>query len=792
MGCGNSTLPKEPLAQAEAINPPAGAAPAASASAAAASHNNGGGGGGEAKTANEGTRPKGAAPAAAAVPAPAPVPAEASAAPAIDALPADVPATVSPSLLSSVLSASLAARGAFGSEASLPSALVSSLDAGSLDGIGGEWVSDQDIAAVVEIITGGGEEAVAPSSNVAADGQAVAPKSLQLFSEATTSLEVTPQSLAELILLAGSSSEVVRLLRALDARGKRCDSMHDLPSALAQQQRDEVEASCALLPPEEKIALLQAHDFLAQSTCDLYPYARIPRVSTTGADAADPSQSLSHDHDEELELDFNQLNQQLTHTRVRANFLRPAFLAQLVHAGGRGPKPHQRHVVLLMLQHLALGERSFELPSELLTGVLEHRAQAVEAQRTLRAASVAAGSAGAAADGEGAGAEATMAPPALVSQLLPLQHSLLGLEPACISLSALMSPLQPTLESLLPTMRHLQAYLSRFLPLLGESSKAARDSGVNPGDDAATAQILRAYLIPFLKLTQPWIIQLRPYLAGLQPLFTELQPFLGATHKAYTDLQSFVHALDPLVRPAPQAWIVMDAAFAARLASCMRSLTSLHPLLKQLHPFCEGLREFTAELGVFLGQLQSLLDTLQTYQTLPLEEEADPVAPEDSAVSSIAIPWFRDGAASSRPGSAQEKDAGLSAPQFLAQYGRFLSKLAPYTSQLRPFASEMQGFVAGYTPFLGQLAPFYSQALKAGVQPLLLYLAPTDNSAAEVEGEATKGWPELPSQQSAVAAATVTATSSSGSSASNAADAATKQQAEAEMDEAALQRLLSS
>lgn len=314
-----------------------------------------------------------------------------------------------------------------------------------------------------------------------------------------------------------------------------------------------------------------------------------------------------------------------------------------------------------------------------------------------------------------------------------------------------MDPLAPSLSALTPTMRHLQAYLSRFLPLLQASSAAAREGQVAPEDDEATAQILRAYLVPFLQLMQPWLLGVRPYLAGLQPFFTELQPFLAGTHAAFTGLLPFLQGVAPFVTgdagTAPAAFL-LDGGLRGALVESTTVLVALHPLLREVHPLCQGLLQFIRELSAFLGELQALLDVLATYQTLPLEVEEEPVQRQDS-LSSIAVPWFAAGA------GAGEGDAALSAPRFLSKYGRFLGKLSPYVLQLRPFATEMKAFVENYAPFAGQLAPFYRENLRDCVAPMLLLLVPVDTEAND-----------------------------------NASDAAAA--AQAEIDEATLQRVLSS
>lgn len=610
----------------------------------------------------------------------------------------------------------------------IPAVVSSAAAAGGWDAIASDYMNEADVGALAEVLT-----AAECGLFAAGDGGG-----------ASDTLEISPQSLAELALQAGGSAEAVRLLRALDARGVRCTSMAEVPAAIAKQQEDEAAAAAALLPAEERAALLAARGFLARPTCALYPYAAAAKVASSSSATADPS-SLSLDHHEDLELDFNAVNQQLVGARVRARFLAPTFLAQLVHAAGgaAGDAP------LLVLQHLSLAEHSFELPSELLRGVLVHRAQAIEAQAGLRAKAAA----------QSASGSAVPVPGALAAQIAPLQAALSPVGPSCARLEPLMDPLIPSLAALTPTMRHLQAYLSRFLPLLQQSHAAAREAQVAPEDDEATAQILRAYLVPFLQLMQPWLLCVRPYLAGLQPFFSELQPFLAQTHAAFTCLQPFVHGLAPFVT-GDAAPFLLDAALFPALGQSAAVLAALHPLLRQLHPLCQGLLSFLSELSSFLAQLQSLLDTLAAYQTLPLEAEAEPQPPRRDSLSSIAVPWFAAGAgAGAGTGGA---DGGLSAPRFLSKYGRFVVKLAPYVQQLRPFATDMMAYVENYAPFAGQLAPFYRDNLKDCVTPLLLLLVPV---AAEPQTET----------QPDAAAGPAAATS-----------------LEAEIDEATLQRVLSS
>jgi hypothetical protein len=352
-----------------------------------------------------------------------------------------------------------------------------------------------------------------------------------------------------------------------------------------------------------------------------------------------------------------------------------------------------------------------------LRGVLTHRAQAIEAQAALRAKAAA----------QSASGSVVPVPVALSSQIAPLHAALSPVGPCCARLEPLMDPLAPSLSALTPTMRHLQAYLSRFLPLLQASSAAAREGHVAPEDDEATAQILRAYLVPFLQLMQPWLLGVRPYLAGLQPFFTELQPFLAGTHAAFTGLLPFLQGVAPFVTgdagTAPAAFL-LDAGLHAALRESTRLLVALHPLLREVHPLCQGLLQFIRELSAFLGELQGLLDVLATYQTLPLEEPEEEAVEREESLSSIAVPWFAAGA------GAGEGDAALSAPRFLSKYGRFLGKLSPYVLQLRPFATEMKAFVENYAPFAGQLAPFYRENLRDCVAPMLLLLVPVETEAS--------------------------------------------------------------
>jgi hypothetical protein len=603
--------------------------------------------------------------------------------------------------------------------------------AGNVDAIAGSYVVADDLGIVVAHLS---------SSDACT-----------LFSESKAgALEITPQSLAELLLLAGGTDELLRSLKRLDAQGIKCASMAELGPALAHLQCEDAAALASAageaLPADVVTALLAAREVLANPACELYPYALVPRITAT------PAVGAAGEHDEELELDFSHVNQLMVQTRTRLTFLAPRFLVQLVHACGRGG-PSGRLVVLDVLNGLALQERSFEAPSALLRAALLHRAAALEAQGALQTKMAA------------ADASAKVVPEALQQQVGPMVSSLAAVEPSCV-LQPLLAPLIPTLSNLTPTLRHLQAYLARFLPLLQESAAAAMAAGTAPGDDAATAQIVSAYLIPFLKLTQPWIIQLRPYLAGLQPFFEALQPNLVLTHAAFGTLQPFLASLAPHLGVSAGSAGAADSAaddsvaavsvdkvspfllstpsFVTALERVVTVLAVLHPLLRQLHPLCEGLLSFCAELGVFLAQLQSLLDLLAQYQTLPLEPDTAPKEDEgedDQELSSIARPWFPD--EEGEQAADATATAQLSAPQFLAKHGRFLGKLSPYVTQLRPFAADIDAFVQKFAPFLAQLAPFYKEQLKHVVKPMLLLLLPTSASAGASASSGTAAAPEI-------------------------------------------------
>jgi len=558
----------------------------------------------------------------------------------------------------------------------------------------------------------------------------------------------------------------------------------------------------AALPADVATAVIAAREFLSRPSCELYPYAIVPRMPAPAAASADDA-AASIDHHEDLELDFGQLNQLLVQTRTRGNFLAPTFLVQLVHASGRGPRGQP--VVLDVLNGLALQERSFEMPSALLRAALGLRGAALAAQQTLRSKAVASDSA---APGAVDPLSASTVPEPLAQQVPALVSSLSAVEPSCVSLAPLLAPLIPTLSALTPPLRHLQAYLSRFLPLLQESVGAARGAGLSPEADAPSAQILRAYLLPFFRQTQPWIVQLRPYLAGLQPFFDALQPNLVLTHAAFAQLQPFLAQLAPYVgveadekkdasssSPPPLVQSVQAApfllvgspAFTSALELVLRVLALLHPLLRQLHPLTQGLLDFCAELGVFLAQLQQLLELLAAYQTLPLEPEPAPAAAaseedDEQELSSIARPWFP---AESDPTDVAEAgapngDAQLSAPQFLARHGRFLGRLVPYVTQLRPFAGEVHAFVQKFSPFLAQLAPFYATHLKRVVTPAMIVALPTRFSASPASQETQ------PAAEAEVVEASAPASAAAGAAPPTAAAA------EPEMDEATLQRLLSS
>jgi hypothetical protein len=606
--------------------------------------------------------------------------------------------------------------------------------AGNVDAIAGSYVVADDLGLVVAHLS---------SSDACT-----------LFSESKAgALEITPQSLAELLLLAGGTDELLRSLKRLDAQGVKCASMAELGPVLMHLQGEEAAALASAagesLPADVVAALLAAREVLANPACELYPYALVPRIT------AAPAVGAAGEHDEELELDFSHVNQLMVQTRTRLTFLAPRFLVQLVHACGRGG-PLGRLVVLDVLNGLALQERSFEAPSALLRAALLHRAAALEAQRALQTKMAA------------ADPSAKVVPEALQQQVAPMVSSLAAVEPSCVSLQPLLAPLIPTLSNLTPTLRHLQAYLARFLPLLQESAAAATAAGTAPGDDAATAQIVSAYLIPFLKLTQPWIIQLRPYLAGLQPFFEALQPNLVLTHAAFGTLQPFLASLAPHLgvnaggagaadsaaddsvaavsvdKVSP--FLLSTPSFVTALERVVTVLAVLHPLLRQLHPLCEGLLSFCAELGVFLAQLQSLLDLLAQYQTLPLEPDTatkEDEGEDEQELSSIARPWFPDEEGDQAADATAT--AQLSAPQFLAKHGRFLGKLSPYVTQLRPFAADIDAFVQKFAPFLAQLAPFYKEQLKHVVKPMLLLLLPTNASsgAGAAASSSTAAAPEI-------------------------------------------------
>lgn len=716
MGCGSSNVAQDPLAKAAPVGPAepalksssdassssavvegkatAGGSPAPAAAAAEGAATT------EKKEAEvEGAKGTAAHPAAGKSEAAVTPVAEGAAA---AAAPAPVVAPVDPAVIAAVEAADRTGKELFAAPPADADAIAALPIDPSYDSPVTNFLGEGDIAAVVSYL--------ADTSECA------------LFAEATATLEIAPQSIAELILLAGSPEAVIASCRALDASGSRFPSLLELAPAMHEQAAKDVARAVSHIDNEAlKKSVADCHAILSKSTCELFPYALVPTVSAAASEAAAGSDG------EDSELDFNQVNQQLIGTRMRLLFLAPAFLVQLAHAGGRSSDSATASWnAALILHHLSLSELKFDLPSELLKGVFSYRILAQKKRETLLKTAAAAPS-----------KEDEVAPEALQVQIAPLQKSLGVLEPSCKVLTPLMEPLIPTLSSLTPTMRHLQIYLSRFLPLLQQSHKDAVAASVQPADDSATGEILQAYLIPFLKLMQPWIIQLRPYLAGLQPFFNEVQPFLGHTHGFFVLLQPFLHSLSPSVAEgAEKPFVLTDKSFNLFLKQDVSTLILLHPVLKQLHPLMQGLLEFIQELGVFLSQLQELLDLLLIYQTEPLEPEAEEEEDNDdeNEVSSIARPWFKD---NEEENAAQGEK--MSAPRFLSKHGKFLGKLSPYTSQLRPFAGQVKEFVEKFVPFVVQLAPFYKDALKALVTPLLFFLVPLAQEDEEAPTQKAKG-----------------------------------------------------
>ena len=552
----------------------------------------------------------------------------------------------------------------------------------SLDSVCSSFVGELDIGTLIEYFT----------ATSGGNGN-------QLFSETEHTLELSQANVAELVLVAGESSEALRLLRAMDTAGEKYDGMLELPAGMQAKQASEAESDllASALPSPAVKAALECRAILAAQTCTLHHHAKLPSVATAAAGAV---------QDEDAELDINLLNGQLLGTRTRLQFLHPNTLVYIVAAGSGGIEGVAGQAATI-LRYLALSEQIYDSPSELVKGVNTYRLEAAAKRATLESKSAAGNS--------------TDVPADLQQQIAPLQNALLVIEPSCTKLETLMEPLNPTLVQLTPTMRHLQAYLSRFLPLLKEARATALKDKIQPEEDATTAQILSAYLIPFIKLMQPWIVQLRPYLSGLQPFFTELQPFLGQTHGAFSLLQPFLVTLQPHV--SSDSAFLLSPSFHPFLTHSTHVLSLVHPLLKQLHPLMEGLLEFCREVGRFLVELGELLELLQAYQTLPLELDDESTADasngdRETSKSSIARPWFAAG--SSRPSSAAQQ----SAPRFLAKYGKFIGKIVPYVQQLRPFVDDVKSFVEKFVPYVGQLAPFYHTQLKTVVTPLLLCLVP--------------------------------------------------------------------
>ncbi len=690
------------------------------------------------------------------------------------------PAVVSASAQSSVLRAYEAADASFGADPTPASVASLQLDAAAIDRIDSSFASDSDVGTVVECL--GDSETPAGAAG--------------LFSEASSaaSVEVTPAAIAELLLLAGGPEDACRLMVALDKRQVRLQGTVELAGAMASQQADEVAALCGLLPSNVRQAVLDAYAFLALPSCELYPYATVPRVIPGGSVSAS-SDSAPKEEDETSELDFNFVNQQLAHTRMRLAFLRPEFLVALVVAcaGCGNGSATLSSKVLELLHHLTLMESLYELPSELLRGALAHRANAIQVQTSLQQRLKAAPDSIA----------ALTVPEALAVQLAPLMAALAPVAPAVRKLAPLMAPLIPTLSSLTPTLRHLQTYLARFLPLLSCSISAAKSSNppLTPEQDQPTLQILRAYLLPFLSLMQPWLVQLRPYFAGLQPFFEALQPALVHTHNVFGKEQTFARTMGKQVDTAtataaagetadshsdsdatPAAPLfLLDPAFSSSLSSQVSILALLHPLLRQLHPLCQGLLSFCSELAAFLEQLNTLLDTLQMYNTLPPAEakrkDGEEEEQQEHSQSSLAKPWFR------HPSEAAEDDMHVtSAPQLLSRHDRFLrSRLRPFVGQLLPFVVSIGGFVAPFAPFAQQLAPFYALQLKENVGKILTAILHKQQQLQRDSKDDTND-----NDNTVVAAATEAPTEASAPDTIAAASAAP------EMDDAALQRLLSS
>ena len=511
----------------------------------------------------------------------------------------------------------------------------------------------------------------------------------QLFSDATKMLEISQANLAELCMVTGSSEETLRLLHALDADGCKFEQMNELPAAFAVRLRQEMISHVGELSSTMQTAVLDAYDLLATHTCRLHPYAVIPTiVSNHHTDESDASSGGVKSEDDEL--DFVAVNTHLTSARMRLCFLQPRALVTLAHACGRDGRGTKT-----ILQHLSLAEFIYDTPTSLIRACATHRLKATASvTRLIVAAST---------DSSASSSSTPPTPPQnLTAQHAPLEKALCNVEPTCIQLVPKLDPLAPTLRELHTTLVHLHRYLSRVLPLLRESEEAAQQQGLAPEQDTTTAEILRAYLIPFLKQLQPWLLQLRPYLSSLQPFFQDLQPFLGATHVAFTLLLPYLHDLFPLVLDT-SAWLVQSPAFYSFAQLLIRVLVRLHPILGQLHPTMAALKEFMILQGVFLGDLQVLLDILVRYQTLPILplEDADLTdAHEDEpSRSSIAIPWVRDCASEEEEDARRIECDGMNAPQLLAKYGRAIPKMKVYVGQLRPFANEVKEFVEKFVPF---------------------------------------------------------------------------------------------